>query len=192
MPLKTYNKTNFHNHTFCIFQEVSLDEIQELSLNYKSKSGSCYYFTSTGVYRLSNHWGRAANCKWRLVNNNNNVNSNISNKGNKNNNRTKLGFAHWRDFYSDNDYEKLYFIDVDYDTKTVQFYHKLSQEFSSGKVLRTASETTKLIKQIRTLFDETAWVKYLKNEDIKVLRKEIIAELVNTNNPFQQIRKKYL
>ena len=186
MSPKTYNKTNFHNHTFCIFHEVGLDEIQELSLHYKSKSGSCYYFTTVGVYRLSNHWGRAANCKWRLVNNNNN------NKVNNNCNRTKLGFAHWSDFYPDNENEKLYFIDVDYDTKTVQFYHKLSQEFSSGKVLRTASETTKLIKQIRTLFDETAWVKYLKSENIEVLRKEMIEELVNTNKTFQEVRKEYL
>lgn len=192
MTTKTYNKTNFHNHTFCIFQEVSLDEIQELYLNYKSKSGSCYYFTTIGVYRFSNHWGRAANCKWRLVNSNSNNNVNISNNSNNNNNRTKLGFAHWSDFYSDNDYEKLYFVDVDYDTKTVQFYHKLSQEFSSGKVLRTASETTKLIKQIRTLFDETAWVKYLKSENIEVLRKEIIEELVNTNKTFQEVRKIYV
>ena len=186
MTTKTYNKTNFHNHTFCIFQEVSLDEIQELYLNYKSKSGSCYYFTTIGVYRLSNHWGRAANCKWRLVKSN--VNSNVK----SNNKKTKLGFAHWSDFYPDNDYEKLYFIDVDYDTKTVQFYHKQSQEFSLGKVLRTASETTKLIKQIRTLFDETAWVKYLKSENIEVFRKEIIEELVNTNKTFQEVRKEYL
>lgn len=190
MNTKTYNKTNFHNHTFCIFQEVSLDEIQELTLHYKSKSGSCYYFIKTGVYRLSNHWGRAANCKWRLVksNVNHSVNSNVK----SNNKRMKLGFAYWSDFYPDNENEKLYFVVVDYATKKVQFYHKQSPEFSAEKVLRTASETTKLIKQIRTLFDETAWVKYLKSENIEVLRKEIIEELVNTNNSFQQIRKKYL
>jgi len=105
IPSKTYNKNNFHSHTFCIFQEVGLEELQNLSLNYKSKSGSCYYFTKTGVYRLSNHWGRAANCKWRLINDKDNINSN----------RTKLGYANWSDFYPDNDYEKLYFIKVDYD-----------------------------------------------------------------------------
>jgi len=180
MPPKIYNKTNFHNYTFCIFQEVGLEVLQDLSLNYKSKSGSCYYFTKTGVYRLSNHWGRAANCKWRLVNNN--VNSD----------RTKLGYANWSDFYPDNDYEKLYFVKVDYDTQTVQFYHKQSQENTTEKVLRTATDTTKLIKQIRTLLDETAWTKYLKDENIAVLRKEIIEELINTNKTFQEIRKQYL
>lgn len=182
MSLRTYNKTNFYNHTFCIFQEVDLDKIKELSLNYKSKSGSSYYFTPTGVYRFSNHWGRAANCKWRLVTSNNN--------GNGNNNRTKLGFACWSDFYTDNEYEKLYFIEVDYDSRTVQFYHKQSHKFSTEKMLRTTSETTKLIKQIRTLFDETTWVKYLKNENIEELRKEIIEELVNSNLTFHEIRKK--
>jgi hypothetical protein len=182
MPPKTYSKTNFHNYTFCIFQEVGLETIQDLSLNYKSKSGSCYYFTKSGVYRLSNHWGRAANCKWRLVHLNDN----------KNSSRTKLGYANWSDFYPDNDYEKLYFLKVDYDTQTVHFYHKQSQEYTSEKVLRTATETTKLIKQIRTLFDETAWTKYLKDENIEVLRKEIIEELINTNKSFQEIRKEYL
>ena len=180
MPHKTYSKTNFHNYTFCIFKEVGLEALQGLSLNYKSKSGSCYYFTKTGVYRLSNHWGRAANCKWRLVNNNLNTD------------RTKLGYANWSDFYPDNDYEKLYFIKVDYDTQTVQFYHKQNQEYISEKVLRTATETTKLIKQIRTLLDETAWTKYLNDENIEVLRKEIIEELINTNKSFQEIRKEYL
>jgi len=180
MPPKTYNKTNFHNYTFCIFQEVGLEVLQDLSLNYKSKSGSCYYYSETGVYRLSNHWGRAANCKWRLVNNNLNTD------------RTKLGYANWSDFYPDNDYEKLYFVKVDYETPTVHFYHKQSQEYTSEKVLRTTTDTTKLIKQIRTLLDETAWTKYLKDENIEVLRKEIIKELVNTNKSFQEIRKEYL
>ena len=190
MPPKTYNKTNFHNYTFCIFQEVGLEVLQNLSLNYKSKSGSCYYFSKTGVYRLSNHWGRAANCKWRLSGKS--ITVTLSAAEVPNNNRTKLGYANWSDFYPDNDYEKLYFVKVDYDTQTVQFYHKQSQENTTEKVLRTATDTTKLIKQIRTLFDETAWTKYLKDENIELLRKEIIEELVNTNKTFQEIRKNYL
>lgn len=184
MPPKIYNKTNFHSYTFCIFQEVGLEALQDLSLHYKSKSGSCYYFTTKGVYRVSNHWGRAANCKWRLS-----ANSKVQHS---NNDRTKIGYANWSDFYSDNDYEKLYFVKVDFDTQTVQFYHKQSQENTTEKVLRTATDTTKLIKQIRALFDETAWTKYLKDQNIGVLRKEIIEELVNTNKTFQEIRKQYL
>ena len=191
MPPKIYNKTNFHNYTFCIFQEVGLEVLQELSLNYKSKSGSCYYFTKTGVYRLSNHWGRAANCKWRLSRKS--ITVTLSAVEVPNNNRTKLGYANWSDFYPDNDYQKLYFVKVDFNTQTVQFYHKQSQENTTEKVLRTATDTTKLIKQIRMLFDEIAWTKYLKDQkNIEVLRKEIIEELVNTNKSFQEIRKNYL
>lgn len=158
--------------------------IADLKLSYKSKSGSSYYFTKNGVYRLSNHWGRAANCKWRLQ-----VNSKTQSS---NSNRTKLGFAKWTDFYPDNDLEKLYFIEVDFENKTVNFFHKQSEHYSENKVLRTASETTKLIQQIRMLLEENAWMKYLKESNPKHLRQAIIEELINSNKTFQEIRKAYL
>ena len=180
MPPKIYNKTNFHKHTFCIFQEVELHVLKDLKLHYKSKSGSSYYFVEGGVYRHSNHWGRAANCKWRLVSNS------ISN------NRTKIGYASWSDFYPDNDQEKLYFIEVDYSTQSAQFNHYKSNKFTKDKVLRTTSETTKLIKQIRVLLEETAWAKYLKHESIEDLRKEIVEQLIATNRTLQEIKKDYL
>lgn len=180
MNATVYNKTNFHNHTFCIFEEVSFDCITELKPNYKSKSGSHYYFTNDGVYRLSNHWGRAANCKWRLTSNT------------QNSNRTKLGFANWNDFYPDNDIEKLYFIEVNFDSQTVNYYHRQSDNFTSDKVVGTSNETAKLIKQIRVLFEETAWTKHLKVENSDALRKEIIQKLINSNTSFQEIRREYL
>ncbi len=157
-----------------------MDVITQLKPNFKSKSGSSYYFTEVGVYRLSNHWGRAANCKWRLA------------SDSKNNNRTKLGFANWNEFYPDNDFEKLYFIEVNYETQTLNYYHKQNENFTSDKVLRTASETTKRIKQIRTLFEETAWTKHLKIENSDVVRNEIIQKLINSNTSFQEIRREYL
>lgn len=178
--MKTYNKTNFHKHTFCVFQEVTFESINDLKPNFISKSGSSYYFTEKGVYRHSNHWGRAANCKWRLVSNG------ISKD------RSKVGYANWCDFYSDNDQEKLYFIEVDYNNQSAQFNHYKSDKFTKDKVLRTAAETTKLIKQIRVLLEETAWAKYLKHESIEVLRKEIIEQLITTNHTLQEIKKDYL
>lgn len=178
--MKTYNKTNFHKHTFCVFQEVTFESINDLKPNFISKSGSSYYFTEQGVYRHSNHWGRAANCKWRLVSNG------ISKD------RSKVGYANWCDFYSDNDQEKLYFIEVDYSNQTAQFNHYKSDKFTKDKVLRTTAETTKLIKQIRVLLEETAWAKYLKHESIEVLRKEIIEQLITTNRTLQEIKKDYL
>ena len=52
--------------TFCVFQEVGIEKIENLQLQYDSKSGSKYYYSKEGMYRLSNHWGRLANSKWRL------------------------------------------------------------------------------------------------------------------------------
>ncbi len=180
MNIKSFNKTNFHKHTFCIFQEVDFELIKNIKLNFKSKSGSSYYFVENGVYRLSNHWSRVANCKWRL----NNLKTTIS--------RTKLGFAKWVDFYPDNDLEKLYFLDVNLDLKTVNYYHIQSENYSSDKVVRTSTETTKLIKQIRTLFEQTAWTKYLNEENSAVFQNKIIDKLINSNQSFQEIRREFL
>ncbi|MES2748589.1 MAG: hypothetical protein V4648_09415 [Bacteroidota bacterium] len=180
MTATIYNRNNFHKYTFCIFKEVDVVAIESLMLHYKSKSGSCYYFVEEGVYRLSNHWGRAANCRWRLA------------SEEKTKPRTKLGFAKWTEFYPDNEVDKLYFMVADFDTQSVQFYHKESENYTSAVILRTANETMKRIKQIRLLFEETAWTKYLKEENVAVLRKEIIQKLVDSNSSFQEIRSQYL
>ena len=182
MSTKVYNKTNFHKYTFCIYTEVATSLISTLKLNYKSKSGSSYYFTIEGVYRLSNHWGRAANCKWRLISSPNLQTNSSFDK------RTKLGFARWTDFYPDNDFERLYFIEVDFEESSVSFNHKLSTAYTADKVLRTATDTTKLIKQIRTLLDETAWAKHFPQSDLPTLRKEIIHQLITSNQSFNEIR----
>jgi hypothetical protein len=189
MSIKTYNKNNFHKYTFCIFKEVNVDAIKDLKLHYKSKSGSCYYFVENGVYRLSDHWSRVANCKWRLVSNSAVTLSAVEVP---NSNRSKLGYANWSDFYSDNNLDKIYFLEANYESKTVNFYHKQSSNYSTDKVLRSSSEITKLIKQIRTLFEETAWAKYLNEDNIDILIKEIIEELIHSNQSFQEIRRKFL
>lgn len=181
MTTPKYNRLNFHKYTFCIFQEVDLVTVKDLKLNYKSKSGSSYFFTDLGVYRWSDHWSRVANCRWRL-------------EGNTTNpaNRMKLGFAKWTDFHPDNEFERLYWIEVDYKNKTANFHHKESQNYTSDKQLRTSVETAKVIKQIRGLLLEDSWAKYLRTMDIDVLRKEIIDQLLQTNLTFNEIRRKYL
>jgi hypothetical protein len=184
MTTNEYNCRNFHKYTFCIFKEVHFDAIKELKPNYKSKSGSSYYFTEVGVFRLSNHWSRVANCRWRL-----DANLQLQKT---NNNRTRLGFAKWTDFYSDNEHEKLYFITVDFDQQVANYFHKQSPNYQSRLVLRTASETMKTIKQIRLLLNETSWAKYLKEMNIDTLRKEIIEQMITTDASFQQIRSNYL
>ena len=68
---------------------------------YKSKHNSLYFFTKEGVYRKSNHWGRVASCRWKLI-------SSSSYK----NQQTVLAFAKWKDFYSLLETEKLFYISV--------------------------------------------------------------------------------
>lgn len=178
MASKIYNRSNFHRHTFCVFHEKDFQEVQNLKPDYQSSSGSAYYFTDQGVYRLSNHWGRAANCKWRLQ---------IS--GENKISRTRLGFAQWEWFYPDNDTEKLYFITVDED-QNVHYQHKASPDFKEDYQLRTASETTKVIKEIRHLLTTDAWAKYF-DEPIDSLRKKIIDQLITTNQPLIDIKKNF-
>ncbi|WP_298223955.1 hypothetical protein [Flavobacterium sp.] len=178
MASKTYNRFNFHRHTFCVFTEADLKLVENRKPDYQSKSGSSYFFTDEGVYRLSNHWGRAANCKWRLQTNN------TSNSG-----RTKLGFALWSAFHSDNDTEKLYFIQFDAETQTVNYQHKNSTEFKETFILRTASETTKIIKEIRNLLSSDSWAKHF-DMPIGTLRSNIIEKLTTGNEPLIEIKRK--
>ena len=177
MSSKVYDRRNFHKYTFCIYKQVELSVIENRKPDYKSKSGSSYYFTETGVYRLSNHWGRAANCKWRL--------NPLQNPGTK---RTKLGFAHWTEFHPDNDTEKLYCIEVSFENNNVTFNHKSNQKENSNAILRTASETTKRIKQIRNLLDNTRWTQYYPQKESEVLQREVIQKLVDTDKTLQQIK----
>ena len=180
MVTKSYNKINFHNHTFCIWTEVPFAEIEGVKINYKSKSGSQYIFTKLGLYRISNHWGRVADCHWRLV----------PLEQFKNQNNT-VAFAHWADFYSNDETSKLFFVKVNYDTKTVNFYHKETSEYDGKAILRTANQTAKTIKIIRQIFNEIAWAKYIDYDDLNLLRKEIVHELVTTENSFITIKRKF-
>ncbi|MDN3677124.1 hypothetical protein QWY90_07340 [Flavobacterium paronense] len=181
MANKTYNKLNFHSYTFCIWKEVLFSEISDLKINYKSQSGSQYIFTAEGLYRISNHWGRVANCHWRLIP--------LADFKNQN---TIVGFANWTDFYSNDDTSKLFFIKVNDQTNEVSFYHKLSLQNQEKVILRNAKETAKTIQIIKKILTETDWSKYLKYEDLDILRKEIVNELVNSEKSFLEIKKQYL
>jgi hypothetical protein len=178
--MKTYNKLNFHKYTFCLWREVSFAEIEKLPLSHKSKSGSGYIFTEVGVYRISNHWGRAANCRWRLI-----ADENFKSQ------QTKVGFAHWTDFYPNDETSKLFFIKVDLVLKDVNFHHKLSPDYEPKYVLRNASETAKTIKTIKEILTETAWAKHLTYDSIENLRKEIVHKLITTKTSFLDLKKQF-
>ncbi|SCX91017.1 hypothetical protein [Flavobacterium caeni] len=173
METKTYHRGNFHKHTFCVFRQVGLFEIAGLTLGYKSKSGSSYYFTNDGVYRLSNHWGRAANCKWRLESNGDTAE------------RTKLGYAAWTWFCRDNDQEKLYFIE--WVGGSVQFAHK-DQASYNGQFLRTASDTMKRIRQIRNLLENDGWTAYYRQDNPEALKENVVHQMIATDQSLSQIK----
>lgn len=179
MHSKKYDKFNFHKHTFCEFQEVSPVAIQELKLAYTSKSGSSYYFIEKGVYRVANHWGRAANCRWRLISNKVKVNQ-----------YKRIGYANWTDFYPNNETEKLFYIEVDWKTKSVTFQHKCHPKFNN-EILRNASETAKRIKQIKEILNDDYWTKYLEVDDVEVARKNICNQLITTNKSLNEIKQHY-
>lgn len=176
---KNYNRTNFHKHTFCIYKEVPLLEIDGLKLGYTSKSGSSYYFTEKGLYRVSNHWGRAANCRWRLLPL---INTDTS--------KIKAGYADWTDFYPNNEHENLFYVEVDFETEEVSFQHKANPSYDRKAQVRNAAETAKVIRQINEVLTAENWAKYLKFNSINELRKEVVHQLIFTNQSFLEIKRK--
>lgn len=152
-----------------------MQTIANKEVDYKSKSGSSYFFTETGVYRLSNHWGRAANCKWRLQSNS------------KSSARTKLGYADWSAFCPDNETDPLYFITVNYQERTASYLHKNAAEYQSDFVLRSAGETTKIVKTIRGLFANNAWAKYYEGT-LESLEQQVIHQLITTTKSIVEIK----
>ncbi|MFV5699734.1 hypothetical protein ACM55H_15315 [Flavobacterium sp. ZT3R17] len=171
------NPNSFKN-TFCVFHEEPLDSLKGLSVQYQSKSGSSYYYTTLGMYRLSNHWGRLANSKWRLEPLEPETESKI-----------KLGFALWTNFYPDNAVEKLYYLEANYVKNTVNYQHKNNPNYDNKAILRTSFETTKRIKQIRNLLTLTSWAKYFEYDDLDFLRQQIINELIFTNKSLEEIKR---
>ncbi len=184
MTLKKYNKTNFHKHTFCEFIEVDAIAIPNIEWHYMSKSGSGYCFTEEGVYRISNHWGRVANCRWRLISN-----SRANSSSKINNSLHRIGYAKWTDFYPNNETENLFYVEVNFEANEVTFQHKNNPNYDGKAVLRNASETAKVIRQIKEILESDTWARYLDFDDLEQLRKEIILKLINTRMTLQTLKK---
>ena len=60
-------------------------------------------------------------------------------------------------------------------TETSQIGRTLAEQNKNSIIL-------KIIKIIKDIFTDDSWSKYLKYENIDVLRNEIISELINTRN----------
>ena len=174
-------KSKSFKNTFCVFNEIDSIEIENLILSYKSDSGSQYFYTEIGMYRLSNHWGRLANSKWRLIAL---QPESIS--------KTKLGFANWSHFYPDNNYELLYYLEADFENVSITYQHKNNPEYNQKAILRTSIETIKRIKQARNILTLHNWARYFKYENIDELRFKIINELIFSNKTLEEIKKQYI
>jgi hypothetical protein len=159
---------------------VTFAEISDLRISYKSQSGSQYIFAAEGLFRISNHWGRVANCHWRLV-----PLDQFKSQHNI------VAFAKWTNFYSNDDTSKLFFIKVDFETLEVNFYHKQSADNLEIKVFRNAKDTSKTIRTIKQVLTETDWAKHLNYEDFEVLKKEVVTQLVATDRGFLEIKRKF-
>jgi hypothetical protein len=155
---------------------VNQDFFDENKVHFKSKAGSQYSYTEEGVYRYSNHWGRVANCRWRL----------FSTEKLKNQN-DYLGFATWADFYALNETEKQFYISVDFENKGVEFHHKGTKEDVFVFFAETAQ---KKVIQIRKLFVDDKWAKYF-DTNIHLLRKNIISEYISSNKSLQEIKASF-
>lgn len=173
-------KENSFKNTFCVFKEVPLSETAHLEQQFISKSGSVYYYTDLGMYRLSNHWGRLANSKWRLCSMKPETTSKI-----------KLGFAGWEAFYPDNASERLYYIAADFEYHTANYYHKNSPDYNGKEVVRTYEETQKRLKNIRNILALTQWAKHF-DQDITTIRKAIVSELIHTDKTLEVIKREVL
>jgi len=92
------------------------------------------------------------------------------------------------DFPEDTNYksksESMYFIEVDFEEKTAKIQPKKE---NTTNYLFSFSEAQKRIKQITHLFTNDKWAKYF-DEEIEIIRKNIISEFINSDKTLQDIK----
>ena len=170
-----YHKFNFYRSTYCEFEMQNINFFDDMKAHFQSKSGSYYYYTEDGVFRYSNHWGRVANCRWK-----------IQGIDNYKNQQYYVGYANWSSFYPLNSIDKVFYLEVDY-TKAKASIKRVQEGLENNHFLMNSELVHQRLKQVQTLFKEYKWARYYE-EDIDVLRKKIINKLVTTNKTLQQIK----
>lgn len=172
--MKKYDRYNFFKHTYCEFEHRLLDGL-ELKTHFKSKSGSSYFYTEDGVYRYSNHWGRVANCRWKI-------------KGIETYQQQKyyVGFALWKDFFPLNSVDKVFYITVDLLRKKVQI-NKVSESVKTENYLYTIHAAFTKKKEIETVFKDVKWMQYYE-VDTSVLQQQIIDKILNSSKTLQEVK----
>lgn len=155
---------------------INNDFLKEKTVHYKSKFGSSYFYTGKGVYRYSNHWGRVANCRWKI--------RGIEDYKNQ---VFYVGFAKWVDFFPLNNYEKVFYLDVDFLTGETIIYRITAAE-TLPHFLLTLDLAFKRVKEIKTLFKNYKWALYY-NETVEIVRSTLIHKLINSEKPLQELKQ---
>ena len=171
-----FHKYNFFRYTYCEFESLSKDFFKDKSAHYQSKSGSLYFYTDKGVYRYSNHWGRVANCRWKI--------KEVEEYKSQN---YYVGFANWSDFYLLNNTDKVFYLEVNFKTKQVKI-KRLKEEENKIVFLMTSEFAHQRLKQIQILFKEYKWAAYYE-DDIDDLREILINDLISTTKTIQQLKR---
>lgn len=171
-----YHKFNFFKYTYCEFESKEINFFKDKSAHYQSKSGSLYFYADDGVYRYSNHWGRVANCRWKI--------KGIENYKNQN---YYVGFSKWTDFYPLNDTDKVFYLEVNFDNQQAKI-KRIKIDEITNVYLMTSELAHQRLKQIQTLFKEYKWAKYF-DDDIIVVRKKLITSLITSNKTIQQLKQ---
>lgn len=155
---------------------IKEDFFKEKKAHYRSKYGSSYFYTEKGVYRSSNHWGRVANCRWKI-------------KGVEDykNQVYYIGFANWSDFFPLNNYDKVFYLEVNVSTgETV--ISRTTKTHDSSHFLMTLDFAFKRLKQIKELYKDYKWAMYF-NESIEISRGKLIQKLIDSEKPLQEIKQ---
>lgn len=174
--MKTYHHSNYFKHTYCEFEQVGDDFFSNNKPHFTSKSGSNYFYTEEGVYRYSNHWGRVANCRWKI--------SGIEDYKNQN---YYVGYSNWLNFYPLNNFEKAFYIEQDPKNDIPKIY-RIKEGSSSTSYLMTLEFAQKRLKQIKTLFKNYKWAMYY-NESFDIVRSKLVAKLINSDKPLQELKQ---
>ncbi len=175
--MKKYHKNNFFKHTFCEFEEVIDFKFPENNF-FKSASNSYYFYTKEGVYRKSNHWGRVANCRWRIIT-----------KSKYKNQRIIVGFAKWTDFVPLQSNGNFFSIQVNFQDKTSRV---VSKGNTTSLELFTLKEATLRNKEIQKLFKEKHWLSYANHSNTSKLVQQVILELISSTKSINKIKSNTL
>lgn len=102
--------------------------------NFESKSGSKYWYTDNGVYRLSDHWGEVASCSWIIK---------IKNEAPE-----ILGFCKWSDFeFMGMDFSKK-IANYTWDSLEVQVCASIFEEYRQYAIKNIAKHNLAELKNI--------------------------------------------